>query len=311
MHIVKQAALWGALGALWVGSLASFAGPLWWRFALLSHFRVHMLLTALVFALGFALTRWRVGWVGALLVGALHGAGIGSVLWSRPPLEAAPAEGAQTLKVLSVNVLGENPDTARLLALIEAEQPDVIAVQEVRAHAAAALAGLTAYPHRLIIPQPDNFGVGLLSRAPLTDLELHHWEGFISVSGYIQPSGPWVLVTHPPPPMSARQTETRDRVLEEVGAKARGMTSAVVAGDLNQTPWAVGFGGWLRDARLREARPRWSFTTTWPSGSLLWAGITIDHVLITDDWHLCGYEVGPDVGSDHRPVIVTLWRTAP
>jgi len=213
--------------------------------------------------------------------------------------------------VLSANVLGDNTDMTRLLALIDQAQPDVIALQEVRPQASIDLAALTAYPHRLIIPQPDNFGIGLLSRTPLTDLEIHHWEGYVSVSGYVQPSGPWVLVTHPPPPNSARLAEARDRVLEEVGARARGVKSAVVAGDLNQTPWAVGFGGWLRDAHLREACPRWSLTTTWPSGALLWAGITIDHVLITEDWRLSGYEVGPDIGSDHRPVIVTLWRSSP
>lgn len=307
MKVIQRVGMWLVGGALVVASVASFLGPLWWRFGLLSHWRLHGLVASVALAVLFLLVRWRVGWVAAALCAALHGAGVVAVLWGRPALEEPPVS-AQTLKVMTVNVLGTNPDVRPLLDLIAAEQPDVIGVQEVRQHAAAALGDLPAYPHRLIVPQPDNFGIGLLSRAPLQALTIHHWEGFVSVSAYVLPDGPWVLVTHPPPPMSAEATAARDKVLASVAEQAAAQPSAVVLGDLNQTPWGAGFSGWLQGARLQEARPRWRLSPTWPSGNMLWAGIPIDHVLTTPDWRISRFEVGPDIGSDHRPVTVTLWR---
>jgi endonuclease/exonuclease/phosphatase (EEP) superfamily protein YafD len=311
MKVIQRLGMWLTCGALVAGSAASFLGPLWWRLGLLSHFRLHALVVSVILALLFLLMRWRAGWVSAALCAALHGAAVIAVLWGRPTLEAPPAQ-AQTLKVLTANVLGTNPDMGPLIALIAVERPDLVGVQEVRQTAANALGALIDYPHRVIVPQPDNFGIGLLSRAPLSDVQIHHWEGFVSVSAYVMPDGPWVLVTHPPPPMSAEAAEARDRVLTAVAAEAAAQAAAakpvVVLGDFNQTPWGAGFSGWLQGAGLREARPRWRFSPTWPSGSTLWAGIPIDHVLIGPSWRLSGFEVGPDIGSDHRPVIVTLWR---
>jgi vancomycin resistance protein VanJ len=62
--------------------------------------------------------------------------------------------------------------------------------------------------------------------------------------------------------------------------------------------------------------------TTWPDAfesvgvglghtkfTSLW-GIRIDHVLFDSSWQAVSSRVGPDVGSDHRPLIVTLQRPA-
>ncbi|MGI8547233.1 MAG: endonuclease/exonuclease/phosphatase family protein, partial [Gemmatimonadaceae bacterium] len=42
-----------------------------------------------------------------------------------------------------------------------------------------------------------------------------------------------------------------------------------------------------------------------------WIRVRIDHVLSGNAWHADRTTVGPDLGSDHRPVIVDLtldWR---
>jgi len=40
-----------------------------------------------------------------------------------------------------------------------------------------------------------------------------------------------------------------------------------------------------------------------------WHGVRIDHVLCDDSWTAIHSEAGPDVGSDHRPVVAELRRT--
>ncbi len=70
---------------------------------------------------------------------------------------------------------------------------------------------------------------------------------------------------------------------------------AVVVGDLNfwGPPAVALLRGWRRAVRGR----------TWPAHR---PHSQIDHVLLRDDIEATGGEVLPDVGSDHRPVRVTL-----
>lgn len=47
---------------------------------------------------------------------------------------------------------------------------------------------------------------------------------------------------------------------------------------------------------------------TWSSS---WYGLRIDHVLSDDSWRVRASRVGPDLGSDHRPLITDLGRARP
>jgi endonuclease/exonuclease/phosphatase family metal-dependent hydrolase len=76
-------------------------------------------------------------------------------------------------------------------------------------------------------------------------------------------------------------------------------------GDLNATPDAPSFTGLLRDSGLRDAfdGPRWR--PTWRAG--FWPlAIRIDHVLVSKDVCVEHVEVGPGLGSDHRPLMARL-----
>ncbi len=64
------------------------------------------------------------------------------------------------------------------------------------------------------------------------------------------------------------------------------------------TPWTPAFAwldtnGWRRASGLR---PSW--------GSTL--GIPIDHVLATSHWRAASQQRGPELGSDHWPLLVEL-----
>ncbi len=77
---------------------------------------------------------------------------------------------------------------------------------------------------------------------------------------------------------------------------------AAVAGDLNTTPWSREFRRLLAQSGLDGPllRPR-----TLPA-RLGWAGLPIDHVLAGGGLRVAAVEPGPDLGSDHRPVVARL-----
>lgn len=79
----------------------------------------------------------------------------------------------------------------------------------------------------------------------------------------------------------------------------------VIAGDFNMpTDSAIYRRHWREWADAFESAGTGFGHTKFTS---LW-GIRIDHVLFDPQWQAVSSRVGPDVGSDHRPLIVTLQR---
>ena len=81
--------------------------------------------------------------------------------------------------------------------------------------------------------------------------------------------------------------------------------SDVLLGDLNLTPFAPAFARLLDESRLRDALADEVWRPTWLAG--FWPlALPIDHVLVPRGSCVTAQEIGPYVGSDHRPVQVTL-----
>jgi endonuclease/exonuclease/phosphatase (EEP) superfamily protein YafD len=76
----------------------------------------------------------------------------------------------------------------------------------------------------------------------------------------------------------------------------------VLAGDLNLTPWSPRFARLLTETGLDDSGLRRGLAPTW-----LWPfGLAIDHVLVGAGLVALDNHLGPELGSDHRPVIVDL-----
>ncbi|MFN0161759.1 MAG: endonuclease/exonuclease/phosphatase family protein [Burkholderiales bacterium] len=215
-------------------------------------------------------------------------------------------EGPSTITVISANVEFDNVDAAPLLNWVGRESPDIVVLLEVNERYAARLAALKAYPHRRIVPRDDPFGIALLSRHPVTHVSVI--EDAIGVP-HIEAEVDWngqrmrVLAVHPMPPLSANFAAERDAKL---AAWSKNLASAgmpgIIIGDLNATPWSSAFRG-VGAAGLKRTT---SLGPTWPSALQGLMGIPIDHVLATRDWRRVASSLGPDLGADHRPVIVRL-----
>jgi endonuclease/exonuclease/phosphatase (EEP) superfamily protein YafD len=59
----------------------------------------------------------------------------------------------------------------------------------------------------------------------------------------------------------------------------------------------------MRMSRLRDSREGFGIQPTWLSNKPLFM-VPIDHVLVSEGINIHKRFTGPDIGSDHRPVIV-------
>jgi len=79
----------------------------------------------------------------------------------------------QTIRVMTYNALGYNPDTAGTIRAVREVDADIVAFQELAPEHAAALERefSTKYPYRLMDARPGVTGCGILSRYPLRKID--------------------------------------------------------------------------------------------------------------------------------------------
>ncbi len=314
---VGAALLWAAVLGLAAATAAGFAGAWDWRLDLFAHFRFQYAAIGLPLTLAALLLRRWVGLGVALTVLAVNA-------WQVVPLYMTPARAAlppdvPTLHVAHVNVLVSNSDTDAVARYVAASDADVVFLQEVDERWMAALAEHDL-PYEVFAsrPRPDNFGIALLVRTPPRDhVEVVSatvkdvTDGVAQVpaiAARLRLAGQDVAVLslHTLPPVSRIYAETRDIQLEAGARWARAIDGpCAVIGDLNATPWSHAFARLLAAGDLTNTQHGYGLSGTWPTG-LSWTGmIPIDHCLVRG-LTAVDRRVGPDLGSDHRPLLVEL-----
>jgi endonuclease/exonuclease/phosphatase (EEP) superfamily protein YafD len=231
---------------------------------------------------------------------------------SPPGPSTASRDPPATLTIASANVFKGNQDAAPLMALLDREKPDIVVVLEVTRGYADGLQAAKDYPYRHVLAQADAFGIAILSRHAIHSAqEARNEEGLPIVQVTIGWNGRSVALSafHPMPPQSTYYHAARNTRLESLTpAPDDADVPMIVAGDLNATPWSNAFSG-LDERGWRRAT---GLAPTWPAAWGGWMGIPIDHVLIDRHWTVAGSAVGPDIGSDHLPVLVRLaWNPRP
>jgi endonuclease/exonuclease/phosphatase (EEP) superfamily protein YafD len=221
---------------------------------------------------------------------------------------AAPAgeRTADVLVVASANIQYRNPDARSLAAWLRTEKVDVAVVLEVASAHVRELEALADYPHRRIVPDEGPFGIAVLSRHPLAEVKvIEGAAGIPRIEAVVQwPRGRFRLTAlHPMPPLRTEDHFARNRLLRALAdAAAASSEPSILAGDLNATPWSSSFAG-LANRGLRRAT---GLAPTWPAAAAGLMGIPIDHVLVTRLMRVVASGRGPNLGSDHLPVLATL-----
>lgn len=224
-------------------------------------------------------------------------------VFSLPALSAptTPTAPAVALRIVSFNLHMDNDRAQDVLAWLDAQSADVVALVEVSSGMAALTQALAnRYPHAVQRPRDDPFGMAVFARYPLQGAfagegAAHHWAGTLQA-----PTGAIALhVLHPMPPISAADLAARDSLLAGIGAEPAPPAGRLVLGDFNSTPWAAG----MRAMGERGLARASGLTPTWSLG----ASLPLDHILASRaHWRVADQGTGPQLGSDHRPVWAVL-----
>jgi endonuclease/exonuclease/phosphatase (EEP) superfamily protein YafD len=301
-------------GLLQVGllltALFSFATTVdhWHRLLeLFSHFRLQYLGAAVLLTLAFLWLRWA-GYV-ALGVATIA-LNVWYVLPWYLPIERSAANESD-IRLLNANVLATNGHFEKLKKLVHDIDPDIILMQEVTPAWLQSLEGLKAqYPYRAADARDDAFGIALLSKLPLEATAVRQSEprGYpeIIATVVVGKKRLHIIGAHPANPVGNGGYGARNVQLDGIGQlAARLPRPLVVAGDLNVSLWSHHYRRLLGDSGLRNAREGYGAEPTWPV-FFAPAMIPIDHFLVSEDIEVTSYRSGPDIGSDHLPIAVTL-----
>ena len=302
---------WGVLAAVLavIGTftVVGWFNACWWPLELVNSLRQAYVLVGLALALAFALGRkWRhVAVAGA--IAAVNLAMIAAVCWG--PCPPPPGPGPQW-RVLLCNVHTNNRNSRGVLDYIKRERPDFVLLEELNARWGAELAELRElYPCHVEELEEDNFGIGFYSRHPAEKMAIIH-PGVVQVASTLarfRLAGRafWLVGTHPLPPSGGRQYwDLRNDQLARVGELLATLDGpGLLVGDLNATPWSHHFRALLAVGGLRDSRRGIGLQPSWPT-FCPWFAIPIDHVLVRPPVRVLARRVGPDLGSDHYPLVV-------
>ena len=301
---------WILLGLAALSTLGSDLGIWSSHVERMSHFRLWWLGLLSILAVFLFVCRRR--WL-ALLPVALFLLAIAPILpyWRHHPT-GNPSEAKAVIKVVSWNVLHENPDDReRATRWLAGEGADLILLTECTLSWRDTVSSLFhAYPYRISSGRDGAEGMLLMSRFPLGSPDP---EGIAENKPWIStnvqfPSGPVRFIgMHPRTPRSGKRFDERNIQYDQASKIAsKSELPLILAGDLNCTPFSPWFRRLTERGRLVDTALGHGFKATWTSNGI---GLPIDHILVSSGWQVIERKVYPDrMGSDHHPVTAILAR---
>jgi endonuclease/exonuclease/phosphatase (EEP) superfamily protein YafD len=224
---------------------------------------------------------------------------------------AAPGSTAPTaLRIVVANVEVGNRDVAAVRRLVAQTRPDLFGVTELTPFLARQLGHrLPGYRTSVVEPHGDAYGIALYSRVPLLSARLVHFpsDGPPSVVARVRAAGKpvTVVVTHVHTPFAG---SIHVRHLDALAAAARSDLGRRVAvcGDFNTPPWSGPLRHFASDADLHDVYGNRAWAGySWPTwGSFL--RVPLDNCFVSGGLAVTAHRDGPDVGSDHRPLVVDV-----
>lgn len=227
-------------------------------------------------------------------------------------LEPNPPENASFL-ILAANVLKENKDRSKISDLILSNRPEILLLMETDTSWDAALAkALDTYKTVESFPRDDHYGMIFATNLDVTSFDFKCFsddETPTAVAALVAPNGAHFsfIGLHPRPPVPGVDTSDRDEQIHTSATIAHKLNRPVICmGDFNDVAWSrtsklVKKRGQFSDPRVGRGFFS-SFDATHP---LL--RFPIDQMYVTRGARLVSFGRGPDVGSDHFPMMATVF----
>lgn len=292
------------VAGLGVATAAGFLDRRSWVFELATFFRLQYAIVLGVLALAALALRF---FPAAAAAAILAGVNLAVLAPAWAPRAAAARTSGETVEVLLANLEVGNDHYAQVARLVQETDPDLVALNELSPAWARGLErSLELYPYRKRVLLDGAYGIGLYSRLPLEHARIAHFPalgGPPTVVAELELAGEPVtfVLTHVHTPFAG---SIHERHLQALAAARPSMTRRlVVCGDFNAVPWSGPLSDLREDTGLHGSSD--VLDASWPTwGSLL--GVPLDDCLTSDGVAVVSRTRGPDIGSDHFPLVVEL-----
>jgi endonuclease/exonuclease/phosphatase (EEP) superfamily protein YafD len=293
-----------------VSSVLGYSGSWHQLLELFNHFRLQYWWGAALGLIAMALMkRWRWSWVAAavLVLNSFH-----LVPWFFPSSNAGQATG-QRLKLLQSNVKYSSTQYEKVLAYIAEEAPDIVTLQEVDKNWLANLGALqTTYPYSQFEAEATGSGIALYSKIKPEQLARINlglsWRPGLQVDFKLGETLVHLVTIHPPTPTEPPNFRARNQQFAEVTQHLLSLPAPkILIGDLNDTVWSTYHAQMLAQTQMVNARQGFGLLPSWPSWLFFKPlMIPIDQCLLSPEITVAGIKTGPNIGSDHLPLVVEL-----
>ncbi|MCD2173497.1 endonuclease/exonuclease/phosphatase family protein [Rhizobium sp. C4] len=224
------------------------------------------------------------------------------VNWDR---NAGPATGP-VLKVISYNWLLDERDRSDIYAWLKHEDPDIVAIQEFTEQEKGTTALFSLFPYHTT-PVPD---VLILSKYPIikqTNKSLD-WNSMVRAEINVKNRLLVVWGIHPATLKEPQELKARDHYLSDIAYYAARETEPVLMlGDFNATRWDPGFRAIVAAGELHEEPALLApLTRMAVRKGVPFIGAPIDHLLTNGSNIFSDCHTGPNLGSDHKPLVCIL-----
>lgn len=288
-------------------ALASAAGVASDRIAALAVFgslQGHLALVALAALVASLAARARacIGLAAVLL--AVNVVAVGSRLATAETCAVQTAAvGQRVLRVMTLNIRGENQDLAAVEEALAQSRPDILLLQELRPRHDVLLARLRArYPNQIVCDINPDCGIAILSVYRLESRRTLGVGPFMALeaAAKVEDRDVVLFATHLRRPFAGKGQSAQLRALAaDVEALP---ANSLVAGDFNAALWSASLSRYVREAGVCASNLT---LATWPSwlGPL---GVPIDHIFLKQGLRLLSIATVSGTGSDHRALLATI-----
>ena len=210
--------------------------------------------------------------------------------------------------ILTLDTWHRNPDPTGLVDYLTTAQADIVVLTEFGPNKIALLHELQAlFPYRADCAADWDCAIAILSRHPFTS------SGTNSESEGTGPARAWLsfgtgkdalTIVGVNAAGSLASPHLHALELAQLASSAHNTPGEVlVAGSFNTTSWSNAFHDFTDRSGLTHMG---RFLPSYPSGSLGLPQFAIDHVFATSQLSFDDVWLGPDVASNHRPVLARI-----
>lgn len=216
----------------------------------------------------------------------------------------------ETLSILSMNLLASNTNYPEVLELIKEKDSDVVILLELSPQWEEQLQSIyPQYPFRQMIPQLNNFGIGVLSKIPMSSSVTGLGSRFppsILSDFILNGEEISILATHPVPPVSQEKFNLRNDQLQQIAELSKFQNgNFIVAGDLNTSSYSNHFRELMKTGNLKDSRKGFGILSSWPTDIYLMR-TTLDHFLIRGNFKVVKRTTERNIGSDPLPTYLEV-----